>query len=44
MTPKAIHPMYVELKSKLEDAMGVVAEGTDNFNEIMTFEQFINKS
>jgi cytidyltransferase-like protein len=44
MTPKAIHPMYVELKSKLEDAMGVVAEGTYNSNEIMTFEQFINKS
>lgn len=44
MTPKAIHPMYNELKSKLEDKMGVVTENIDNLNEIMTFEQFINKS
>lgn len=41
MTPKAIHPMYNELKSKLEDKMGVVAETVSA--EIMTFEQFINK-
>jgi len=41
MTPKAIHLMYNELKSKLEDKMGVVAETTSA--EIMTFEQFINK-
>jgi cytidyltransferase-like protein len=41
LTPKAIHGMYNELKSKIEDSMGVVAE---NFStEIMTFEQFINK-
>lgn len=43
MTPKAIHPMYNELKSKLEDKMGVVAEEVNNLNEIMTFEQFMNK-
>ena len=41
MTPKAIHPMYNELKSKLEDKMGVVAETVSA--EIMTFQQFINK-
>jgi hypothetical protein len=33
--------MYNELKSKIEDAMGVVTESVTN--EIMTFEQFINK-
>ena len=41
LTPKAIHGMYNELKSKIEDSMGVVTEGFTN--EIMTFEQFINK-
>jgi hypothetical protein len=33
--------MYNELKSKIEDAMGVVTESAST--EIMTFEQFINK-
>lgn len=37
LTPKEIHPMYSELKSKLEDSMGVVAES----KAIMTFDQFI---
>lgn len=41
LTPKAIHGMYTELKSKIEDSMGVVAESVST--EIMTFEQFINK-
>jgi cytidyltransferase-like protein len=41
LTPKAIHGMYAELKSKIEDSMGVVAESVST--EIMTFEQFINK-
>ena len=41
LTPKAVHSMYNELKSKIEDAMGVVSESVTN--EIMTFEQFINK-
>ena len=41
LTPKAVHGMYNELKSKIEDSMGVVAESVTN--EIMTFEQFINK-
>jgi cytidyltransferase-like protein len=41
LTPKAIHGMYNELKSKIEDSMGVVAESVST--EIMTFEQFINK-
>ena len=41
LTPKAVHGMYNELKSKIEDAMGVVTESATN--EIMTFEQFINK-
>jgi len=40
LTPRAVHGMYGELKSKIEDSMGVVAEGISN--EIMTFEQFIN--
>jgi cytidyltransferase-like protein len=41
LTPKAVHGMYNELKSKIEDSMGVVAESVST--EIMTFEQFINK-
>lgn len=41
LTPKAIHGMYAELKSKIEDSMGVVSESIST--EIMTFEQFINK-
>jgi cytidyltransferase-like protein len=41
LTPNAIHPMYNELKSKIEDSMGVVAENVST--EIMTFEQFIKK-
>jgi predicted nucleotidyltransferase len=41
LTPKAVHGMYSELKSKIEDSMGVVAESVST--EIMTFEQFINK-
>jgi cytidyltransferase-like protein len=41
LTPKAIHSMYGELKAKIEDSMGVVAESVST--EIMTFEQFINK-
>jgi cytidyltransferase-like protein len=40
MTPKSIHSMYFELKSKLEDSMGIVAE--NNSKETMTFDQFIN--
>lgn len=44
MTPKAIHSMYKELKSKIEDSMGVVAEGNTLTDGIMTFEQFINKA
>jgi len=42
MTPKAIHGMYDDLKTKLETSMGVFAES--NVTEgIMTFEQFKNK-
>ena len=37
LTPKEIHNMYGELKSKLEDSMGVVAES----KTIMSFDQFI---
>jgi len=40
MTPKAIHPMYSELRTKIEDAMGVA---TEHEEVVMTFEQFINK-
>jgi cytidyltransferase-like protein len=38
-TPNAIHPMYSELKSKIEDSMGVIAES--NQDSILTYEQFI---
>ena len=37
LTPKEIHNMYGELKSKLEDSMGVLAES----KSVMTFDQFI---
>ena len=40
LTPSQIHNMYGELKSKLEDSMGVVAE---NNVSLMTFDQFIKK-
>ena len=43
LTPRAIHKMYDELKSKLEDSMGVVAE-SNSTDDLMTFEQFINNS
>mgnify|MGYP000338828525 FL=1 len=43
MTPKSIHPMFDDLKMKLETSMGVVAEGNTLTESIMTFEQFINK-
>ena len=38
LTPAPLHNMYAELKSKLEDSMGVVAEST----EFQTFDKFIN--
>ena len=41
MTPKAIHGMYDDLKTKLETSMGVFAESNVT-EEIMTFEQFKN--
>jgi hypothetical protein len=37
LTPKEIHNMYAELKSKLETSMGVLAES----KTVMTFDQFI---
>ena len=39
LTPKALHNMYAELKSKLEDSVGVVAESTEV--EFLTFDNFI---
>jgi len=44
MTPKAIHSMYKELKSKIEDSMGVVAESITPIDGIMTFDQFMNNT
>ena len=38
LTPKAIHGMYKELKSKLDISMGVLAES------VLTFKEFINKN
>jgi cytidyltransferase-like protein len=39
LTPKGIHSMYGELKTKLEDSMGVVAESSQP--EFLTFEAFL---
>ena len=39
LTPKGIHGMYGELKMKLEDSMGVVAESTET--EFLTFDDFL---
>ena len=39
LTPKPLHNMYVELKQKLEDSMGVMAESTEV--EFLTFDDFI---
>lgn len=39
LTPKPLHSMYGELKSKLEDSMGVMAESTEI--EFQTFNNFI---
>jgi cytidyltransferase-like protein len=40
LTPAPLHNMYTELKSKLEDSMGVMAESTKV--EFLTFDNFIN--
>ncbi len=39
LTPRPLHNMYAELKSKLEDSMGVMAESTEV--EFQTFNKFI---
>ena len=39
LTPKPVHDMYNELKSKLEDSMGVLAESIET--EFLTFDTFI---
>ena len=39
LTPKGIHGMYGELKMKLEDSMGVMAES--NETEFLTFDEFV---
>ena len=39
LTPKGIHGMYGELKLKLEDSMGVMAES--NETEFLTFDEFV---
>jgi len=39
LTPKPLHNMYTELKQKLEDSMGVMAESTEV--EFLTFDDFI---
>ena len=39
LTPNPLHSMYAELKSKLEDSMGVVAEA--NIVDFQTFNDFI---
>lgn len=41
MTPKSIHPMFSELKHKLEASLQTV-ESVQNDEEILTFEQYIN--
>lgn len=42
MTPKSLHPMYTELKDKLEKAKAGVVESSLN-ESTLTFEQFINQ-
>ena len=42
LTPSPIHGMYSELKSRLEDSMGVVAESFNIESGILTFKQFTN--
>jgi cytidyltransferase-like protein len=39
LTPKGVHGMYGELKMKLEDSMGVMAES--NETEFLTFDEFV---
>ena len=39
LTPKALHNMYAELKSKLEDSVGAVAESSEI--DFQTFNKFI---
>jgi len=39
LTPRPLHNMYAELKQKLEDSMGVMAESTEV--EFLTFDDFI---
>tara|TARA_Y100000287_G_scaffold49895_1_gene38865 strand:+ start:1510 stop:3369 length:1860 start_codon:yes stop_codon:yes gene_type:complete len=39
LTPKGLHPMYDELKQKLQDSMGVMAESTEV--EFLTFDEFV---
>lgn len=39
LTPKPLHNMYAELKQKLEDSVGVVAESTEV--EFLTFDEFV---
>ena len=39
LTPKPLHNMYTELKQKLEDSMGVMAESTEV--EFLTFDEFV---
>jgi cytidyltransferase-like protein len=39
LTPRPLHGMYGELKQKLEDSMGVMAESTEV--EFLTFDNFI---
>jgi len=39
LTPKSLHSMYNELKSKLEDSVGVLSESIET--EFLTFENFV---
>ena len=39
LTPKSLHGMYNELKSKLEDSVGVLSESIET--EFLTFENFV---
>ena len=39
LTPKGLHNMYDELKQKLQDSMGVMAESTEV--EFLTFDEFV---
>ena len=44
MTPKSLHPMYTALQSTLKDSVAMAESKVNESSEVLTFEQFINRS